>query len=89
MKCRRAEQMRDERDAAVWVPPWRVERDLVDVLDEHVGPPKQRRIVRSAREKRERVPVADAENVDSVELCVKRTAGPTAAEQPHVVTLGG
>ena len=89
LERRRAEEVRDQRDGRLRAPPRRVERNLVDVLDENVGPAVQVLPVVAVREERKGVSRADAEHLDPIDPRARRTARPPAAEQPYLVPLRG
>jgi len=78
-----AEEVWDERDRSLCAPARRIQRDLVDVLDDDVGPARELLVVKAARAKRKGMARPDAIDVNAVERCTRRTARPAAAQQPY------
>ena len=79
--------MRHERHRAPGAPARRVQRNLVDVLDQYVGRVREVPRVVAVREERKAVARTDAIHVDAVERCARRTSRPSAAQQAHLVSL--
>src|SRR5690242_15106634 len=81
--------MRHERHTVFRAPTRGVERDLVNVLDENVRPPLVGLAIGPVGEKGERVPRADAIDLDTVERRAWRTVRPTTAEQTDSMAFRG
>jgi hypothetical protein len=81
--------MRDECHRATRAPQRGVERNLVDVLDEEVEPPREMPAVVPARVQRERVARSDAVDAQSVERGTRRRPGPSTAEERDLVSPRG
>jgi hypothetical protein len=87
LKRRSPEEVRDHGDHWSPRPARRVERDLVDVLDEHVeGPPVEGAAVRAARLEGKRPAGAHADHLHPIERHVWCAAAPTTTQQHHLVT---
>jgi len=71
------------------MPSRRVQRNLVDVLDENVGPASLRLPERTFCQERECVAMPDAEYVDPIERRAGRTPGPAPTQQPNFMSVRG
>jgi hypothetical protein len=85
---RRSEEVRDECHGAASPPKRRVERNLVDVFDEHVEPSREMAAVVAARVEREGVARPDTAHDEAVERGSLWRPGPATAEERHLVTAG-
>src|SRR5690349_10552718 len=90
LKHRGAEEVGHECDRGRDAAPTRcVERNLVDILDQHVRPPVEMPAIVATRVDRKGVSRTDAKDLDVVEHRVGRTVWPSAAEKPDRVPLRG
>src|SRR5690606_20440521 len=90
LEHRRAEEVRNQRHDTTRAPAGRVERYLVDVLDQHVViPARELLLVVPLRVERKGVARSDPVHGDSVEAHVRLAPGPAAAEESHLVAARG
>src|SRR5689334_22888791 len=76
LKHRRAEEMGHERHRGGGAPTRRIERNLVDIFDQHVRPSVEVPAIVATRVDRKGVSRADAKDLDVIEHRVGRTVWP-------------